>query len=209
MVEFEYFVSFLSLSPPLLSPISSLASRPSLFFTSLLFPLFSSLLPLFLPSLPFLPSFLSFPSFLFSSLLFLPLSSLPSQSLPSSSRPYRDQKDSYDPPLASGPNPDFLPGTLIPYDMYRRYRGLLEQKRELKRELKAYDEQFSRDHGRIPKKTDKEVRTCVFLQWCGVVWFTLVGVCFLFVCLVLVVYVTVWIWCSVCSLSDVETCLGQ
>lgn len=85
----------------------------------------------------------------------------PTQALPSSSRPYRDQKDSFDPPLVSSSNPDFLPGTLIPYDMYRRYRGLLEQKRELKRELKAYDEQFSRDYGRIPKKTDKEVRTCV------------------------------------------------
>ena len=157
-----------------------------LFLPSLLAPHFS---------LHHFSSLFSLLSFLFSSLLFLPLSSLPSQSLPSSSRPYRDQKDSYDPPLASGPNPDFLPGTLIPYDMYRRYRGLLEQKRELKRELKAYDEQFSRDHGRIPKKTDKEVRTCVFLQWCGVVWcgvvwFTLVGVCFLFVTSVLLLLCT-------------------
>ena len=95
--------------------------------------------------------------------LIFPHPSLPTQSLPSSSRPYRDQKDSFDPPLASSSNPDFLPGTLIPYDMYRRYRGLLEQKRELKRELKAYDEQFARDYGRTPKKTDKEVCKCV---WC-------------------------------------------
>jgi hypothetical protein len=52
--------------------------------------------------------------------------------------------------------------------MYRRYRGLLEQKRELKRELKAYDEQFSRDYGRIPKKTDKEVRACMRVACSGV-----------------------------------------
>jgi hypothetical protein len=121
----------------------------------------------FLLSLSFLtlPLSLRFPVF-HRTISSLSLSLSPNQSLPSSSRPFRDQKDTYDPPLASSSNPDFLPGTLIPYDMYRRYRGLLEQKRELKRELKAYDEQFSRDYGRIPKKTDKEVRVCVV--WCVV-----------------------------------------
>ena len=54
--------------------------------------------------------------------------------------------------------PEFLPGTMIPYEMYRRYRLLLEQKRDLKKELKLFDEKFSKDTGRVPKKTDKEVR---------------------------------------------------
>ena len=53
--------------------------------------------------------------------------------------------------------PEFLPGTMIPYDMYRRYRKLLEKKRDLKKELKMFDEKFSKDTGRVPKKTDKEV----------------------------------------------------
>jgi hypothetical protein len=134
-------------------PSHSFLNIPHLCLFSLInFPLSLSFLTL--------PLSLRFP-FLHHTISSLSLSLSPTQSLPSSSRPYRDQKDTYDPPLASSSNPDFLPGTLIPYDMYRRYRGLLEQKRELKRELKAYDEQFSRDYGRIPKKTDKEVSVCV------------------------------------------------
>lgn len=58
------------------------------------------------------------------------------------------------------PPPEFLPGTIIPYEIYRKYRTLLEEKRNLKRELKQYDEDFSRSNGRLPKKSDKEVRTC-------------------------------------------------
>ena len=57
------------------------------------------------------------------------------------------------------PPPEFLPGTVIPYEIYRKYRTLLEEKRNLKRELKQYDEDFSRSNGRLPKKSDKEVRT--------------------------------------------------
>ena len=62
---------------------------------------------------------------------------------------------------ASTSNLQFLPGTMIPYEMYRRYRTLLEQKRDIKRKLKSFDEQFSKDKGRAPKKTDKEV--CVVI----------------------------------------------
>lgn len=65
------------------------------------------------------------------------------------------------------PPPEFLPGTVIPYEIYRKYRTLLEEKRNLKRELKQYDEDFSRSNGRLPKKSDKEVRTCT----CSVLFF--------------------------------------
>lgn len=63
---------------------------------------------------------------------------------------------------SSHPPPEFLPGTIIPYEIYRKYRTLLEEKRNLKRELKQYDEDFSKSNGRLPKKSDKEVRTCSF-----------------------------------------------
>ena len=76
-----------------------------------------------------------------------------------------DSRDSKIIPL-SGHNPseqpEFLPGTMIPYEMYRRYRVLLEKKRDLKKELKMFDENFSKDTGRVPKKTDKEVIFVIF-----------------------------------------------
>lgn len=79
---------------------------------------------------------------------------------------YRDSKDevSYSSTTrqedgsVSTSNLQFLAGTMIPYEMYRRYRTLLEQKRDIKKKLKSFDEQFSKEKGRAPKKTDKEVR---------------------------------------------------
>ena len=68
-----------------------------------------------------------------------------------------DQSGPTSPGSAHTDPPEFLPGTMIPYDMYKRYRKLLEQKRDLKKELKMFDEKFSKDTGRVPKKTDKEV----------------------------------------------------
>ena len=42
-------------------------------------------------------------------------------------------------------------------DLYGRYRELLNNKRELKRKLKKFDEDFVEQWGRLPKKADKEV----------------------------------------------------
>ena len=42
-------------------------------------------------------------------------------------------------------------------DVLSRYRSLLAQKKELKRKLKQFDEDFTMKHGRTPKKNDKEV----------------------------------------------------
>lgn len=42
-------------------------------------------------------------------------------------------------------------------DQYAQYRALLVQKRDLKRELKRFDEEFLEKWGRAPKKSDKEV----------------------------------------------------
>jgi hypothetical protein len=41
--------------------------------------------------------------------------------------------------------------------LFKRYRELRETKRELKKRLKKFDEEFFSQHGRDPKKTDKEV----------------------------------------------------
>lgn len=38
-----------------------------------------------------------------------------------------------------------------------KYRELAEQKRDLKKRLKKFDEDFATQHGRAPKKSDKEV----------------------------------------------------
>lgn len=42
-------------------------------------------------------------------------------------------------------------------DLYGRYRELLGSKRDLKRRLKRFDEEFLETQGRQPKKADKEV----------------------------------------------------
>ena len=43
-------------------------------------------------------------------------------------------------------------------DLYARYKDLLNSKRDLKRRLKRFDEDFFEQWGRQPKKVDKEVR---------------------------------------------------
>jgi hypothetical protein len=47
----------------------------------------------------------------------------------------------------------------IPVDLHNRYRDLLFSKRDLKKRLKKFDEDFLEKWGRNPKKSDKEVRT--------------------------------------------------
>lgn len=42
-------------------------------------------------------------------------------------------------------------------DLYARYKELLTSKRDLKRRLKRFDEDFAEQWGRAPKKADKEV----------------------------------------------------
>ncbi len=44
-------------------------------------------------------------------------------------------------------------------DLYAKYKELLNSKRELKRRLKRFDEDFFEQWGRQPKKVDKEVRS--------------------------------------------------
>lgn len=51
----------------------------------------------------------------------------------------------------------FHPGSNIPTALYASYRTLLDQKRDLKRRLKKFDEDFLERYGRNPKKSDKEV----------------------------------------------------
>eukprot|EP00600_Ochromonadales_sp_CCMP1393_P007004 CAMPEP_0174958510 /NCGR_PEP_ID=MMETSP0004_2-20121128/2664_1 /TAXON_ID=420556 /ORGANISM="Ochromonas sp., Strain CCMP1393" /LENGTH=952 /DNA_ID=CAMNT_0016206731 /DNA_START=63 /DNA_END=2920 /DNA_ORIENTATION=+ len=48
-------------------------------------------------------------------------------------------------------------GSTIPTTLYASYRELLEKKRDLKRKLKKFDEDFIENWGRPPKKSDKEV----------------------------------------------------
>jgi hypothetical protein len=50
-----------------------------------------------------------------------------------------------------------FPGSTIPSGLYSTYRELLEKKRDLKRSLKKFDEDFFEHWGRNPKKSDKEV----------------------------------------------------
>jgi hypothetical protein len=42
-------------------------------------------------------------------------------------------------------------------DLLNRYRELQSQKKDIKRQLKRFDEEFAITHGRQPKKADKEV----------------------------------------------------
>jgi len=41
--------------------------------------------------------------------------------------------------------------------LFKKYREQRDQKRDLKKKLKKFDEDFLRQHGRNPKKSDKEV----------------------------------------------------
>jgi hypothetical protein len=45
----------------------------------------------------------------------------------------------------------------IPIDMYTKYSDLLAYKRDLKRKLKKFDEDFIAQWGRAPRKSDKEI----------------------------------------------------
>lgn len=45
----------------------------------------------------------------------------------------------------------------IPVELHNKYRDLLFSKRDLKRKLKKFDEDFLEKYGRNPKKSDKEV----------------------------------------------------
>ena len=42
-------------------------------------------------------------------------------------------------------------------EMYARYQSLLDQKKDIKKELKNFDEEFQSRYGRMPRKSDKEV----------------------------------------------------
>jgi hypothetical protein len=60
--------------------------------------------------------------------------------------------------VAGGNSAEALfPGSSIPVGLYGAYRDLLEKKRDLKRRLKKFDEDFFENWGRNPKKSDKEV----------------------------------------------------
>ena len=58
-------------------------------------------------------------------------------------------------PSSSCPNSSVPPA--IPSELYARYRFLIGEKKELKRTLKKFDEDFTATHGQPPKKVDKEV----------------------------------------------------
>jgi hypothetical protein len=50
-------------------------------------------------------------------------------------------------------------------DLYMRYRALLGEKRELKRKLKKFDEEFQQRRGRAPRKVDKEVMRPLYQKY--------------------------------------------
>jgi len=54
-------------------------------------------------------------------------------------------------------NQTFSTLSSIPIDIYAKYKYLLGQKRELKRKLKKFDEEFLQAKGRPPNKADKEI----------------------------------------------------
>lgn len=61
------------------------------------------------------------------------------------------------PSASATDNNGMFPGSNIPSSLYAAYRDLLEKKRDLKRRLKKFDEDFYENWGRNPKKSDKEV----------------------------------------------------
>ena len=57
-------------------------------------------------------------------------------------------------------------------DIYGHYRSLLGQKLDLKKRLKRFDDDFARQHGRQPRKADKEVHGLVCMgvrKFCRIV----------------------------------------
>lgn len=56
-------------------------------------------------------------------------------------------------------------GALDPNGLYAAYREVLDKKRELKRRLKKFDEDFFENWGRNPKKSDKEVIRPLYQQY--------------------------------------------
>jgi hypothetical protein len=50
-------------------------------------------------------------------------------------------------------------------EMYAQYKLLLGKKRDLKKELKCFDETFSLQNGRTPRKTDKEVMRPLYQKY--------------------------------------------
>jgi hypothetical protein len=50
-------------------------------------------------------------------------------------------------------------------ELYARYRELLGEKRELKRKLKKFDEEFQQRRGRAPRKADKEVMRPLYQRY--------------------------------------------
>jgi hypothetical protein len=56
-------------------------------------------------------------------------------------------------------------GPSDPTGLYASYRELLEKKRDLKRRLKKFDEDFFENWGRNPKKSDKEVIRPLYQQY--------------------------------------------
>jgi hypothetical protein len=50
-------------------------------------------------------------------------------------------------------------------EMYAQYKLLLGKKRDLKKELKSFDETFSLQNGRTPRKTDKEVMRPLYQKY--------------------------------------------
>jgi len=53
----------------------------------------------------------------------------------------------------------------IPTEIYSKYRELLGEKRELKRKLKRFDEDFESQHGRVPNRSDKEVMRPLYQKY--------------------------------------------
>jgi len=63
-----------------------------------------------------------------------------------------------------------FPGSNIPSSLYAAYRDLLDKKRDLKRRLKKFDEDFYENWGRNPKKSDKEVIRPMYQNYHEVCW---------------------------------------
>jgi hypothetical protein len=58
-------------------------------------------------------------------------------------------------------------------ELIAKYRDLSENKRDLKRKLKKFDEDFLSQHHRAPKKSDKEVIRPMYQKYHEVRWLLL------------------------------------
>lgn len=63
-------------------------------------------------------------------------------------------------------------------DLLVKYREILEAKKDLKRKLKKFDEDFMMQHNRAPKKSDKEVIRPMYQNYheVSIFWIALVVV---------------------------------